>query len=60
MLHEAFEEARKTREALLAVTPAREETNVESESSIRIDAGPKANSMAPGERGAHRFEGGPG
>jgi hypothetical protein len=31
MLREAFEEARKARVALLAVTSAREETNVESE-----------------------------
>ena len=51
MLREAFEEALKAREALLAVTSAREETNVESESSIRIGAGPKVNSMAPGNAG---------
>ena len=51
MLREAFEEARKAREALLAVPPARDETNEESESSIRIDAGPEGNSMAPGNAG---------
>ena len=51
MLREAFEEARKAREALLAVPPARDETNVESESSIRIDAGPEGNSMAPRNAG---------
>ena len=37
--------------ALLAIPSAREETNVESESSIWIDAGPKGNSMAPGNAG---------
>ena len=52
MLREAFEEARKAREALLAVTSAREETNLESESSIRIDAAPKVNTMARGTRGS--------
>ena len=39
---------RKAREALLVVPSAKDETNVESERSIRIDAGPEGNSMAPG------------
>ena len=51
MLREAFEEARKTREALLAVPSARDETNVESESSIRIDAGPEGIVWRRGTRG---------
>ena len=43
MLREAYEEAIKVRIALLAVLSARDVTNVESDISIRKDAGPEGN-----------------
>ncbi len=51
MLREAYEEACKVRTALLAVLSARDVTNVESDISIRKDAGPEANSLALGNVG---------
>ena len=45
---EAYEEAFKVRIALLAVLSARDVTNVESDISIRKDAGPEGNSLALG------------